>query len=179
MPTIQDLVKEECRKVGVTITDEALEHVIWEETGYPCFWPDPDKTPEENMRTQVREWAEKQTKKPKSKAKAKAKSRTKWPQPPPMEMRAEIKSDGTWGATTPIPEEEVTKVLETVALENEITALKERLAQQHTVVQELAMFTEGIMLSEYVNAHDTTAYNIGIGRVSVFVERSRQLTQGE
>ena len=60
--TLADVVKEECLKVGVTVKDDDLEYIIWEQTGYPCFWPDGTKTPEENFRTQVREWAETQVK---------------------------------------------------------------------------------------------------------------------
>jgi hypothetical protein len=72
-------------------------------------------------------------------------------------------------------EEEVKKVEGVVSLETEITELKERLREQHVVVRELALFTEGIILSEYVNAHDTTGYHIGVGRVGSFVEKSRLL----
>ena len=60
MPTIGEVVKEECLKAGVTLKEEDVEYVLWEHTGYPSFWPDPNKTPEENLRMQVREWAEKQ-----------------------------------------------------------------------------------------------------------------------
>jgi hypothetical protein len=73
-------------------------------------------------------------------------------------------------------DEEVKKVTGVVSLEKEIGDLKYRLEQQHIVVRELALFTEGIILSEYVNAHDTTAYNIGVGRVGSFVEMSRLLS---
>lgn len=59
MPTLQDVVREEAAKYKVTLTDEQVEHVIWEETGYPCFWPNPSSTPEDNFRTQIREWAKK------------------------------------------------------------------------------------------------------------------------
>lgn len=96
----------------------------------------------------------------------------------PLKMKAELKED-RWSvsAESPLPEKEVVKVLENVMLEREVAALKERLAEQHVVVRELAMFTEGIILSEYVNGDDTTAYQMGTGRVSAFVERSRQLAQ--
>jgi len=57
-PTIAQIVREECHAYGVTLDDEDIEYVLWEETGYPCFWPDATKSPEENLRHQIREWAE-------------------------------------------------------------------------------------------------------------------------
>ena len=54
--TALELVNEEARRVGVTMTDDYAEHIIWSETGFPCFWPDRTKTPEENFRIQVREF---------------------------------------------------------------------------------------------------------------------------
>jgi len=68
MPTVGDVVKDECLKAGVTIQDDQVEHVLWTGTGYPCFWPDAAKTPEENLRMQVREWAEKHASKPELKS---------------------------------------------------------------------------------------------------------------
>ena len=56
MTTILDVVMLEARRVGVTVTEDYAEHIIWSETGYPCFWPDRSKTPEENFRIQVREY---------------------------------------------------------------------------------------------------------------------------
>lgn len=58
--TLGDVVKEEAAKHGVVLSDDLLEHVLWEKTGYPCFWPDATKTPEENLRMQVGEWAREQ-----------------------------------------------------------------------------------------------------------------------
>lgn len=70
-------------------------------------------------------------------------------------------------------------VVTMVKLEQEIDALKKRLHDQHVVVRELAAFTEGVMLSEFVNAHDTTAYSLGAVRVGSFVEISRQIAAQE
>lgn len=56
--TIAEMVRKEVAKFGVQLSDDQLEHVLWEETGYPCFWPDATKSPAENLRTQVREWAQ-------------------------------------------------------------------------------------------------------------------------
>jgi hypothetical protein len=36
------------------VTEEELDAIIWGETGYPYFWPDETKTPEENFRMQLR-----------------------------------------------------------------------------------------------------------------------------
>ena len=42
-------------------TDEEIEFIVWEKTGYPSFWciPQDGATPEECFRKQVREYAEK------------------------------------------------------------------------------------------------------------------------
>jgi hypothetical protein len=61
--TALELVKEEAEKFGLVLSDREADHVAWSETGFPCFWPDATKTPEENMRQQVREWAEKKARK--------------------------------------------------------------------------------------------------------------------
>lgn len=46
-------------------TDEFCEMLIWERTGYPCFWniPECGKTPEECFRNQVKEVFETSTSK--------------------------------------------------------------------------------------------------------------------
>ena len=56
--TIAQIVREECAAYDITLKDEDIEYVLWEETGYPCFWPDVTKSPKENLRHQIREWAE-------------------------------------------------------------------------------------------------------------------------
>ncbi len=58
--TARELMDEECAKVGVELTDEEVEHVLWAHTGYPCFWStsETNPTPEACLRAQVREWAE-------------------------------------------------------------------------------------------------------------------------
>jgi len=71
MPTVGEVVREECLKAGVTLKDADVEYVLWEKTGYPCFWPDSTKTPEENLRMQVKEWAKSQGKQAKKTKKAK------------------------------------------------------------------------------------------------------------
>lgn len=58
--TVADVVREVAAEFGRTLTDDQLEYVLWEETGYPCFWPDSTKTPEENLRAQVREFFQKE-----------------------------------------------------------------------------------------------------------------------
>jgi hypothetical protein len=55
--TIAEVVREECVKYDIDVTDKDIEYIVWSQTGYPCFWRDPDKTPEENFRMQLREWA--------------------------------------------------------------------------------------------------------------------------
>ena len=54
--TVLELVHQVARAAGVAITAAHAEHIIWAETGYPCFWPNRDKSPEENFRMQVREY---------------------------------------------------------------------------------------------------------------------------
>lgn len=55
-----EMVKDEAFKAtGKTPTDDTAEYVLWEETGYPCFWPisTENPTPEACLRAQVRTWA--------------------------------------------------------------------------------------------------------------------------
>jgi hypothetical protein len=52
MPSAQDVARE----YFPDASDEELEHIIWEHTGYPEFWPDGSKTPEENFRMQLQEF---------------------------------------------------------------------------------------------------------------------------
>ena len=56
--TLIEVVREECAKFGFCPEDDQVEYIIWEKTGYPDFWPDKAKTPEENFRQQIREWAQ-------------------------------------------------------------------------------------------------------------------------
>lgn len=49
-----ELAREE---LGPGYSDAVLDAILWEETGFPCYWPDRDKTPEENCRQQLREFA--------------------------------------------------------------------------------------------------------------------------
>lgn len=53
---IGDVVREEATKAGKTVLDDDIEFIVWEFTGYPCFWPDSTKTPEENFRAQLSEY---------------------------------------------------------------------------------------------------------------------------
>ncbi len=54
--TVGDVVREEVGKCGLAISDADVEHVLWEFTGWPCFWLDATKTPEENLRAQLHEY---------------------------------------------------------------------------------------------------------------------------
>lgn len=54
--TVLSVVREEAAKFGREVTDDHAEYVLWEFTGYPCFWPDAAKTPEENLRAQLAEY---------------------------------------------------------------------------------------------------------------------------
>lgn len=57
MPTPIDIVIEECSKLGVTVDAKKADFILWTHTGWPGFWPDRSITPEENLRKQIREWA--------------------------------------------------------------------------------------------------------------------------
>ena len=63
--TGSEVVREESEKWELSrpISDEMIEYILFEKTGFPCFWPDPRKTPEENLRIQVREFFEQSGKK--------------------------------------------------------------------------------------------------------------------
>lgn len=56
MTTVKEAVLEEAKKFGITPKDEDIEFIVWEKTGYPSFWPDQSKTPEENFRQQLRDY---------------------------------------------------------------------------------------------------------------------------
>ncbi len=52
-----NIVKEEAQKAGKGPIDDALaKHILWEYTGFPCFWntPEDGKTAEECVRTQAK-----------------------------------------------------------------------------------------------------------------------------
>ena len=66
MTTLYDAVIEEGAKFDIKPADDSeIENIIWSHTGYPCFWPNKDKTPEENFRAQLQEYFEKRAKKAK------------------------------------------------------------------------------------------------------------------
>ena len=44
------------------VSEEELNTIIWGQTGFPEFWPDSSKTPEENFRLQLAEAAGKTVK---------------------------------------------------------------------------------------------------------------------
>ena len=50
-------VMEIAREYFPDVSDDELNAIIWGHTGYPCFWPDDTKTPEEHFRTQLAEAA--------------------------------------------------------------------------------------------------------------------------
>lgn len=53
-----ELAKDEAKKEGLKIDDRIADHVLWEFTGFPCFWDIPrlGGTPEECCRTQLSEY---------------------------------------------------------------------------------------------------------------------------
>lgn len=53
--TPAEIVREEALKRGQSLQDKLVEHIIWEETGYPTFWsiPTDGNTWEECFRTQI------------------------------------------------------------------------------------------------------------------------------
>lgn len=62
MPSPIDIVIEECSKLGITVNARKADYILWDQTGWPSFWPDRTITPEENLRKQVREWATREKK---------------------------------------------------------------------------------------------------------------------
>ena len=55
--TALEVVQQEGRKIlGEEISDKDADWILWEHTGFPCFWPDRTASPEENLRRQVREF---------------------------------------------------------------------------------------------------------------------------
>lgn len=54
---LDEIVRRAAARVGIAgLTAGDIEHVIWSETGYPCFWPRPEKSPQENFLAQVDEF---------------------------------------------------------------------------------------------------------------------------
>jgi hypothetical protein len=55
-----EIIREEAGKFGLTLEDDDVEYVLWEHTGFPEFWhiPEDGATPEECLRKQVRDWAQ-------------------------------------------------------------------------------------------------------------------------
>lgn len=56
MMTVGDVVREVAAGLGFSPGPDEVKYVLWEHTGFPCFWPDSTSTPEENLRAQVREF---------------------------------------------------------------------------------------------------------------------------
>jgi hypothetical protein len=58
--SVADLVREEAAKFGVAVADSDFDLIVWEHTGYPCFWATTPElpTPEAVFRSQIREWAQ-------------------------------------------------------------------------------------------------------------------------
>lgn len=54
---LEQVVLEECARFGLKLHPDNVDYVIWEKTGFPCFWPNHKLTPEDNLRFQVAEWA--------------------------------------------------------------------------------------------------------------------------
>ena len=48
-------------ELGPEFSDDDLDYILWQETGFPCYWPDRTKTPEENCRVQLRAFKAKRT----------------------------------------------------------------------------------------------------------------------
>lgn len=53
------IVQEEGRKTGRDVSDADADYIVWEHTGFPCYWTkEQGNTPEEYLRTQAREFFE-------------------------------------------------------------------------------------------------------------------------
>ena len=53
-----EIVRDEVFKHGADLNEDSVRHLLWNETGWPCFWDigkDGD-TPEECLRNQVRKF---------------------------------------------------------------------------------------------------------------------------
>lgn len=52
-----ELVRQIALAEGVLLTDEEADYVLWNATGWPCFWPDKRAaSPAATIRVQVKEW---------------------------------------------------------------------------------------------------------------------------
>jgi hypothetical protein len=65
MATVGEKIQEIGRNFGhLTLSDEQVEYILWEHTGYPHYWSSEDgATPEECFKTQVTRYFESVTKK--------------------------------------------------------------------------------------------------------------------
>ena len=53
-----EIVQEEGKKLGFNVSETDADYILWEETGFPSYWPDRTITPEENLRVQATEFFE-------------------------------------------------------------------------------------------------------------------------
>jgi hypothetical protein len=60
--TVYEVVLEEAAKFNLKPAEDEIEDIVWSHTGYPSFWPDQSKTPEENFRMQLQEYFSKNKK---------------------------------------------------------------------------------------------------------------------
>lgn len=53
-----DIVKEEAEGLGMQLTKEQIDFVLWEQTGFPCYFmlDEEHPTPEARLRQQVRDF---------------------------------------------------------------------------------------------------------------------------
>lgn len=51
-----EIVEEEAAALGLHLTEEQIDFVLWEQTGFPCYFmlDDEHPTPEDRLRQQVR-----------------------------------------------------------------------------------------------------------------------------
>lgn len=73
-------------------------------------------------------------------------------------------------------EPQVKKASKEVQLQRENERLHAKMREQYILIRELAAFTQGVMLSEYVNGpHDKGGYDIGLLRVGGMVLASEKI----
>lgn len=58
---VDEVVLEEAAKFNIKPSENDIENIVWSHTGYPCFWPDREKTPEENFRKQLQDYFSKKS----------------------------------------------------------------------------------------------------------------------
>lgn len=56
--TWQQFAKRIARQYGIRWNDEQADIVLWEHTGFPGFWPEPELTPQANLERQLRRYIE-------------------------------------------------------------------------------------------------------------------------